>query len=59
MGLTLNEYGVFRNDDGARLGGETEEDVYAALGLPFIPPQRREDPAEVDTAAPIPVATEV
>ncbi len=59
MGLTLNEYGVFRNDDGARIAGETEEDVYAALGLPWIPPQRREDPAEIDTNALVAVATEV
>jgi DNA polymerase (family 10) len=59
MGMTLNEYGLFRNDDGARVAGETEDDVYAALGLPWIPPQRREDPAEIDTTALIPVATEV
>jgi DNA polymerase (family 10) len=59
MGMTLNEYGLFRNDDGARVAGETEEDVYAALGLPWIPPQRREDPAEIDTVALTPVATEV
>lgn len=59
MGLTLNEYGVFRNDDGARIAGETEEDVYAALGLPWMPPQRREDPAEIDTNTLVPVATEV
>lgn len=59
MGMTLNEYGVFRNDDGARVAGETEDDVYAALGLSWIPPQRREDPAEIDTVALIPAATEV
>lgn len=52
-------YGVFRNDDGARVVGETEEDVYAALGLPWMPPQRREDPVEINTIALIPVATEV
>ncbi len=59
MGLTLNEYGVFRTDDGTRVAGETEEDVYATLGLPWIPPQRREDPAEIDAAARAPVAMEV
>jgi DNA polymerase (family 10) len=59
LGMTLNEYGVFRNDDGARIAGETEDDVYAALGLPWIPPQRREDPAEIDAVALTPVATEV
>jgi DNA polymerase (family 10) len=59
MGMQLNEYGVFRNDDGARIAGGTEEDVYAALGLPWMPPQRREDPAEIDAVAPVSVATEV
>ncbi len=59
LGLTLNEYGLFRNDDGARIAGETEEDVYAALRVPWIPPQRREDPAEIDAVALTPVATEV
>jgi DNA polymerase (family 10) len=59
MGLTLNEYGLFRIDDGARVAGETEEDVYAALRLPWIPPQRREDPNEIDALAPIPVSMEV
>ncbi len=58
MGMTLNEYGLFRNDDGARVAGESEDDVYAALGLPWIPPQRREDPAEIDTVALIPATTE-
>jgi DNA polymerase (family 10) len=50
---------VFRNDDGMRPARETEHDVYAALGLSWIPPQRREDPAEIDAAALTPVATEV
>lgn len=51
LGLTLNEYGVFRVDDGTRIAGETEQDVYAALGLPWMPPKRREDPNEVDLVA--------
>jgi DNA polymerase (family 10) len=59
MGMTLNEYGLFRNDDGVRVAGESEDDVYRALGLPWIPPQRREDPAEIETVAQIRVATEV
>ncbi len=49
-GLTLNEYGVFRLDGGERLGGETEEEVYALLGLRWIPPPAREAGAEVDAA---------
>jgi DNA polymerase (family X) len=49
-GLTLNEYGVFRLDGGERLGGETEEEVYALLGLGWIPPAKRDGGAEVDAA---------
>jgi DNA polymerase (family X) len=50
MGLTLNEYGVFRIEGGERLGGETEEEVYALLGLRWIPPAEREGGGEVDAA---------
>jgi DNA polymerase (family 10) len=49
-GLTLNEYGVFRIEGGERLAGETEEGVYAALGLRWIPPTEREDRGEVEGA---------
>jgi DNA polymerase (family 10) len=55
LGLTLNEYGVFRNDDGTRVAGETEEDVYASLGLRWIPPELREDRGEVEAARVAPV----
>jgi DNA polymerase (family 10) len=47
-GLKLNEYGVFRGE--RMLAGETEESVYAALGLPWIPPELREDRGEVEWA---------
>ena len=50
MGLLLNEYGVFRVDDGVRVAAETEEEVYAALGLRWIPPHQREDRGEVEAA---------
>ncbi len=49
-GLKINEYGVFREKDARRLGGEREEDVYAAVGLPFIPPELREDTGEIEAA---------
>lgn len=39
-GLKINEYGVFRGEE--RVAGATEEEVYAALGLPWIPPELRE-----------------
>lgn len=47
-GLKLNEYGVFRGDQ--RVAGETEESVYAALGLPWIPPELRENRGEFEAA---------
>ena len=48
-GLKLNEYGLFR---GARaLAGATEEDIYAALGLPWIAPELREDRGEIEAAS--------
>jgi DNA polymerase (family X) len=60
-GLRVNEWGVFRvpegadpeelgKEDGARLAGETEEDVYAALGMPWVPPVLRENRGEVEAA---------
>lgn len=50
-GLKINEYGVFRESDGRKLGGRKEQDVYAALGLPWIPPEIREDTGEIEAAA--------
>ncbi|MFN2451161.1 MAG: helix-hairpin-helix domain-containing protein [Candidatus Dormibacteria bacterium] len=50
LGMTLNEYGVFRLDDGSRVAGAGEEEVYAALGLAWIPPERREDRGEIEAA---------
>jgi DNA polymerase (family X) len=47
-GLKLNEYGIFRLDTGERVGGASEEDVYAAVGLPWIPPELREDRGEIE-----------
>jgi DNA polymerase (family X) len=49
-GLKLSEYGVFDEATGARVAGATEEDVYAVLGLPWIPPELREDGGELDAA---------
>lgn len=47
-GLKLNEYGLFR---GTRsIAARTEEDVYEALGLPWIPPEMREDSGEIELA---------
>ncbi|MFC7200340.1 DNA polymerase/3'-5' exonuclease PolX [Halospeciosus flavus] len=58
--LKVNEYGVFDVSDvedpesgqrvGERLASETEEAVYDALDLPWIPPEIREDRGEVEAA---------
>ncbi|MCM0080409.1 DNA polymerase/3'-5' exonuclease PolX [Geomonas sp. Red32] len=49
-GLKINEYGVFRESDNVRLGGESEEDVYRILKIPVIPPVLREDQGEIEAA---------
>jgi len=49
-GFKLNEYGVFRIEDGVKVAGATEEEVYGSLGLAFIPPELREDRGEIDEA---------
>ena len=54
MGFKLSEYGLFRADPdkGAdtRVAGETEESVYHALGLDWIPPELRENSGEIELA---------
>jgi DNA polymerase (family 10) len=47
-GWKISEYGVFEGS--RRIGGAGEEDVYRLLGLPFIPPELREDRGEVEAA---------
>ena len=47
-GLKINEYGVFRGE--TRIGGGTEEEVYASVGLPWIPPELREGTGEIEAA---------
>ncbi len=50
QGLKVNEYGVFRVETGEKLAGATEEEVYAAVGLAWVPPEIREDRGEVEAA---------
>ncbi len=47
-GLKLNEYGVFR--DGERVGGVSEQEVFALAGLPYIEPELRENRGEIEAA---------
>jgi DNA polymerase (family 10) len=54
-GLKINEYGVFFEGQAGlpgdpNLGGRTEAEVYAAVGLPWIPPELREGAGEVELA---------
>jgi len=47
-GLKLNEYGIFKGKK--RIAGKTEEEIYAALGLPYIEPEMRTNTGEIETA---------
>jgi DNA polymerase (family 10) len=75
-GLRISEYGVFRvekadagdeevhgerGERGERVAGATEEEVYASVGLAWIPPELREDRGEIEAAAagPLPRLLEV
>jgi DNA polymerase (family 10) len=49
-GLKVSEYGVFNEATGRRIAGATEEEVYKAIGLPYMPPELREDTGEVEAA---------
>lgn len=48
LGLKVNEYGVFRDEE--LVAGATEEEVYASVGLPWVPPELRENRFEFDYA---------
>jgi DNA polymerase (family X) len=56
-GLRISEYGVYRLDErdqeaeGERVAGREEADVYATVGLAWIPPELREDRGEIEAAA--------
>ncbi|HSG09095.1 MAG TPA: DNA polymerase/3'-5' exonuclease PolX [Longimicrobiales bacterium] len=60
-GLRVNEWGVFRvpegadpanlgKEEGERLAGESEEGVYQALGMAWVPPELRENRGEVEAS---------
>ncbi len=50
LGLKINEYGVYRLQDDRQIAGSTEEEVYATLDLPLIPPELREAREELKWA---------
>ena len=49
-GLTLNEYALSEIEGGRAVATATEEEIYAALGLAWIPPVLREDTGEIEAA---------
>jgi DNA polymerase (family X) len=49
-GYTLSEYALARLDNGSFVAGRTEEEIYAALGLDWIPPELRENNGEIEAA---------
>ncbi|MBL1086297.1 DNA polymerase/3'-5' exonuclease PolX [Streptomyces actinomycinicus] len=50
LGLKLSEYGLFDAESGESVASRTEDEVYARLGLPWIPPTLREDRGEIEAA---------
>ncbi len=49
-GFKLNEYGLFKIEGDERVAGQTEQDVYEALGLAWVPPELREARGEIEAA---------
>ncbi len=50
-GYTLSEYALARIDDGTQVAAATEDDIYRALDLDWIPPELRENCGEIEAAA--------
>ncbi len=49
-GYTLSEYALAKVEDGTFVAGATEEEIYAALGMDWIPPELRENSGELEAA---------
>ena len=50
LGYTLNEWALARLDDDSTVAAATEEEIYAALGMDWMPPEMRENLGEIDLA---------
>ena len=50
LGYKLNEYGLFRREDDDFIASETEEEIYRALGMDWVPPELRENRGEIEAA---------
>jgi DNA polymerase (family 10) len=51
MGYTLSEWALTRLDDNATVAAATEEEIYTALGMDWMPPEMRENLGEIEAAA--------
>jgi len=51
MGYTLSEWALARLDDGSTVAAATEEEIYGALGMEWVPPELRENLGEIEGAA--------
>jgi len=51
MGFTLSEWSLARLDDNSTVAAATEEEIYAALGMDWMPPEMRENLGEIEAAA--------
>jgi len=51
MGYTLSEWALARLDDNSVVAAATEEEIYAALGMDWMPPEIRENLGEIEAAA--------
>jgi len=51
MGYTLSEWSLARLDDNSTVAAATEEEIYAALGVDWMPPEMRENLGEIEAAA--------
>ena len=51
MGYTLSEWALARLDDNATVAAATEEEIYTALGMDWMPPEMRENLGEIEAAA--------
>lgn len=50
-GYKLSEYGLYIKESGKQIAGSSEEEIYKALGLAYIPPELRENRGEIKAAA--------
>jgi DNA polymerase (family 10) len=51
MGYTLSEWALARLDDNSTVAAATEKEIYAALGMDWMPPEMRENLGEIEAAA--------